>query len=399
MISMQQFLLRQPAAPEITETDPFYLDICNNLVKIAKEKSLFPSYPDKVVERAALCLIGYYQDVICDAGIWRAFINENRRLYGYTVPFYMNDEEYIDYELNRIDVKFMVWYSLSMNYENRRECYPLDKEILEGAEEWYEELERVYENAPIPVDYRMTGELEIRAHEDREAVFKLGNWLFMHCYLMLPAYALTLSEIASRIDLTKEDGIIELQKQMDESMMKDPTGPLALYVGEWLYLIIEGKLPPAPKKDDGVSEHKYYTHFIEATGGETIKFFRDYDELNAFFINALKWEEGEEHLPQLKASHDFVLMVDKVKGMLVAVNIARCIKAPGNELYDEIYAKENAFKLLAERGRCPGDLLRVVCENEWLPDAVFPGTNDYELVKNNWDFISRCYLQEYYRGD
>lgn len=92
-------------------------------------------------------------------------------------------------------------------------------------------------------------------------------------------------------------------------------------------------------------------------------------------------------------------MVSRDKGMLVAVDIARCISHPSNPIYDKEYARHHAIELLTERGRCPGDLLRYVCSNGWLPDAVFPGSDDHRLVADNWDFISRCYLQQYYRGD
>lgn len=101
----------------------------------------------------------------------------------------------------------------------------------------------------------------------------------------------------------------------------------------------------------------------------------------------------------MKGCKDYILMVDRAKGMLLAHDIARCIAAPGNSLYDKVYAQEHAMELLTERGRCPGDLLRYVCQNGWLPDAVFPESDDRKLVADNWDFISRCYLQQYYRGD
>ena len=386
--------------PDETETDKFYFDLCNHLIAIAKDKGLFPSYPEKVTERAALALIGYYQDVICDAGVWRSFITECRRLYGYTLPFFSKEgEEYTDYELNRSDVRFMVWYALSMNYENRRVCYPYDREIIVGADVWFEELERVYDEAPIPVNYRLAQELEIHSEEDRPAIMKLANWLFLHCYLMTPAFAMTLTEISSEYDLSKEDVILELQKRLDTAMWQDPTGPLALYLGEWLYLIIEHKPAPEPKQTLTEGEHKYYTAFTKFTGGKTLQFFSTYEELNRFFIDALGWAEGEQHLEQVKNDKDFVLMVDPVKGMLLARNIARCIACPDNKLYDQEYAKTHAMELLTERGCCPGDLLRFVCEKGWLPDAVFPGTDDTALVATNWDFISRCYLQQYYRGD
>lgn len=386
--------------PEETSTDKFYFDLCNHLVEVAKEKRLFPSYPEKVMERAALVLIGYYQDVISDAGIWRSFINECRRLYGYTVPFYSNaEDEYENYELNKADVRFIVWYALSMNYENRRVCYPFDEEILKGAEFWYEELEKVYEDAPIPENYRFSAELELHSEEDRPEIMRLANWLFLHCYLMTPAYALTLTELTAEYDLTKEEGIIEMQKRLDISMWQDPTGPLALYLGEWLYLIVAQKAAPEPKEPETKGEHKYYTAFTNYTGGKPLQFFATYEEMNRFFIDALGWAEGENHLEQVKDDRDFVLMVDPKKGMLLARNIAKCISHPDNKLYDKEYAGKHAMELLTERGCCPGDLLRFVCENGWLPDAVFPDTDDTETVKRNWDFISRCYLQQYYRGD
>lgn len=399
MISMQQFLLRQPSAPEKTATDEYYLDLANRIAEAAREKRLFPSYPEKVIERAAVAVIGYYQDVICDAGIWRSFITECRRLYGYTVPFYGEGDAYIDFELNKSDVRFMVWYALSMNYEDRRVCNPFDKELLDGADAWWEILEEVYDESPLPVDYRMTHELEIRSKEDSEAIYKLGNWLFMHCYLMTPAYAMTLSEIVSQIDISNEGNMTLLQERMEQSMGEDPTGPLALYLREWLYLIVEGKLP-AVRKSGETAEHKYYTAFTKATGGEIIRFFSTYEEMNRFFISALGWADNEEHLPQVKGSHDFVLMVNREKGMLMARDIARCISYPGNTLYDKEYGRLHAMELLTERGCCPGDLLRYICENGWLPDASFPGSDgDTETVTRNWDFIARCFLQQYYRGD
>lgn len=400
MITKDQFLLRQPSMPEETSTDGFYYNLCRRLVEVYSSQGLFPSYPEKVVERAALALIGYYQDVIADAGIWRSFISECKRLYGHNVPFYLKPgDEYTEFEMNKVDVQFMVWYALSMYYENRRVCYPFDKEIIEGAKVWYEELEKVYDEAPIPEKYRLASELEIHSEEDRPAIMNLANWVFLHCYLMTPAYALTLTELTSEYNLDTEDGVLELQKRIDASMWQDPTGPLALYLGEWLYLIIEHRPAPLPKEPEQDEEHKYYSAFTKFTGGKTLQFFATYEEMNRFFIEALGWKEGENHLEQVKNDRDFVLMVDPKKGMLLARNIAKCIASPENHLYDHEYACQHSMSLLTDRGNCPGDLLRYICGKGWLPDARFPDTEDYELVKENWDFIARCYLQQYYRGD
>ena len=396
MITKEQFLMRQPSAPEVTSTDKYYFNLCNSLISIAEEKKLFPSYPAKVVERAALCLIGYYQDVICDAGVWRSFITENRRLYNKTLPFYETDDSYLDAELNRADVRFMVWYALSMNYEDLRIAYPLMEEICDGADAWWEELESVYDDSPMPEDYRLVHELEVHAPEDKEDIYKLGNWLYKHCYLMTPAFALTLSEMAIEFNLTTEEGIKDFKERLEECMTSEPTGPLALYLGEWLYLVIQGFIPER-KNDEKKEVHKFYQLFKEATGGETIKFFDSYENLNRFLITGLGWTEGEEHLPQLKGATDYILKVDEKRGMLLARGVAKCIKAPNNPLYDKDFAQKNAIKMLTVRGFCPADLTKHCLKEGWLPDAVFPGTDDHSLVEKNADFIMRCYLQQYYR--
>ncbi len=402
---MERFLVRQPSWPEETSTDKYYHKVANQLVEIARHDGLFRSWPESVVEQGALCLTGYYQDVIADAGIWHGFIDECRRRFGKTLPFYETTEDYMDYELNREDVRFMVWYVFAMTYESRRELYPLDSELLHGADRWYDYLDSIYEEAPIPARFKPAHELEMHNPEDHEQLMELANWLYMHCYLLTPANALTLSGILADPALHEgEDSHEKLREALHKAMNEFPTGPLALYLREWLYLVVEDRMPPKPRvkaeQEDGKpAEHPYYTKFMAATAGRPIAYFATYDDLNRFFIEALGWAQGEDHLPALRRSKDFVLMVNPEKGMLAAHDIARCIADPDNPLYDAAYARDHAIDLLTVRGCCPGDLLKYVCGNGWLPDARFPGSDDTQLPAHNWEFIARCYLQQYYIGD
>ena len=410
-ITMQQFLVRQPSFPEEQPTDIYYLKLSNRLLDITVGSHLLDGMPDVLVQRAVLTVIGYYQDVIADGGVWRAFITESRRLYGRTLPFYTHGEDYIDYELNREDVRFIVWYAIAMSYEKMRMLSPDSELVRRVSDLWYEELEARYDDAPEPEGYRVHQELEISNPADGQGLLKLANWLFMHNYLLTPAFALTLSHIMAEPGLSEPDNMPKLYERLEQAMMEDPTGPLALYLREWIYLILEGHLPPAaPAPADGEEAekiHPYYEKFVAATDGKTIAFFSDYESLNRFFIDVLGWSAGEEHLPQLKDAHDFILMVNRQKGMLLAKDIARCIAAPSNPCYDASYARTHAIDLLTERGRCPHDLLERIWHEGWLPDAVFPGDYPDEesrvaahsLVAENHDFIARCYLQQYYRGD
>ena len=403
-ISKEQFLLRQPAYPQLTLTDPYYYDVANRLARIIRDGKWLDEWPEGCLDRVALGLTGYLQDILTDSGIWRSFIERNRTLYGRWLPFYTTGETYIPHELNEEDVRFLVWYTLCMTYEERRVWNPEDEHIAQAAQALHAELDRIYEDpdAPVPEDYHISKGLELNNPAETDDVFRFGNWLFMHCYLMTPAYALTLAEMMEEQRRGGKEDMEELKRKLEESMMEDPTGPLALYLREWLFLIIEGKMPPLPKHEreaaDVPGAHPYYTKFVAATGGERLRFFHTYDELNRFFIDALGWAEGE-NLAQLKPFSDFVLMVHPKKGMLAAREVAKCIKLPQNPCYDEAFAKEHAIDLLTMRGLCPGDLLQYVLEHKALPDARFPGTDDYRLVEENADFIARCYLQKYYRGD
>ena len=401
MITKEQFLLRQPSFPETVPSDPFYYQTACDLLKAATEART--PFSEALLGRAALCLTGYYQDIVSDAGLWRGFINECRRLYDYTVPFFETGEDYVDYELNRADVTFLTWYALAMNDDRLRALSPLDGEVARLADIWYRILEERYDDAPMPEGYNMAHELEFHDPEDQQQIFRLGHWLFLHSYLLTPAYSMTLASILAEPELQgKEADHTLLASRLEQSMTQDPTGPLALYLPEWLYLTISDRMPPEPKKGASATPappHKYYTLFTQATGGRDIAYFKTYDELNTFFIRALGWQEGERHLDQLSAASDFVLMVNREKGMLLARDVARCIADPANPLYDRTYASTHAFDLLTVRGLCPGDLLRRILAEGWLPDATFPDTQTQELVRRNADFIARCYLQLYYRGD
>ncbi|MDE5841125.1 MAG: DUF3843 family protein, partial [Muribaculaceae bacterium] len=183
MLKFESFLLGQPRYPEETATDRFYFDLTKRLIAIAENETMVSYLHSSLIERAALCVTGYFQDMIADAGLWHGFIDECRRLYGTPVPFFSVSDEYIDYELNREDVGFIVWYAVAM-YSDDRRVYPFSEPVVALADAWYEELEKVYENSPVPEGYHLAHELDVYEEEDREMIMRLGSWLFLHSWLL-----------------------------------------------------------------------------------------------------------------------------------------------------------------------------------------------------------------------
>ena len=94
MLSFDSFLLSQPCCPEVTSTDRYYYDLTCRLIEDAR-KGVVIKIHDAVLERCALCIVGYYQDMIADAGLWHGFTHECRRLYGTAVPFFQTGDDYI----------------------------------------------------------------------------------------------------------------------------------------------------------------------------------------------------------------------------------------------------------------------------------------------------------------
>lgn len=402
-ISPKEFLIRQPSYPEVMPTDPYYVDLANKILSAIDGSDFARSIHGSLNKRVALACVDYMQDIVADAGIWRSFVDANRQLYGWSVPFHPTPESYVDYELNREDVRFLVWYVVAMLSEEHRSVYPHMRALIEYADICFEVLDSAYEEAPEPEGWHIARGLEFTDAEDHKAIYKLGDWLFLHSYLLTPAYALTLGEIMASVDRKDPDAAKLINERLEQGMMEDTTGPLALHTPEWVYLILERKLMKEQRQPEKAN-HPYYDKFTAFTGGETIRFFATYDEMNAFFIDALGWAAGEEHLSQAKGADDYVLMVTPDKGMLMARDVARCISAPQNPLYDRKYAALHAFDLISDRGLCPGDLLRRIFDEDWLPDAKFPVADAPEgenraLVHENRDFLARCFLQIYYRGD
>ena len=97
-LDIRDFMFRQPDFPRQSPTDRFYFDVASCLLEKYNDSVIGQELPEGTGKRFAMCLSGYFQDIIADAGIWRSFVDANRRMYGYSVPFQDDTDEYVDYE-------------------------------------------------------------------------------------------------------------------------------------------------------------------------------------------------------------------------------------------------------------------------------------------------------------
>ncbi len=139
--------------------------------------------------------------------------------------------------------------------------------------------------------------------------------------------------------------------------------------------------------------------FMEASGGESLMYFDSYLALKMFFIHSLKWEDKEDELlPDLMECENFVLYANP-KGLLIGPDVATYFADRRNPLYDAEASEEEAYELFTEQGLFPFDLLKYAMKNNLLPDAQLPFENGKTLLHDNWDFLARWFLGEYYEGN
>jgi hypothetical protein len=151
----QAWMAYHPYTQE-TSIDHYYIGICIRIRDILKEKSfkiLFNSLDHITLTELAAFLVCYFEDVISDLGLWRAFRNEHERLYGKRLPFYDLSDDYFEEEINFEDVAFLIWYYLTCKQDpeagEQNGCImnPDAPEILVMTEKVFAILEEQYEYA------------------------------------------------------------------------------------------------------------------------------------------------------------------------------------------------------------------------------------------------------------
>lgn len=368
------------------DADSYFVNLSNVILNELDLKEV----PLGIKKKCAIYTAAYLEDIVSGLGLWKAFIEKNRELYDTTLPFYRVSDTYVDNEVNEDDVRFIIWNTLYKSDYTAIPVNPLNEDIKKSASNICRILDAEYEIAPANeyiTDF-------FRDFKDKEEADKKLEWLFGRTYITQPSVQSFIK------DVTYDDRFII------------PCGPLALFLHEWIDLLtdgankkwhrIAGLFFSAPEPTEQMKERNIatYNNFMTGNNGECIVYLKGYDKLRKFLVNVLLWPDDENHtLPQMKQFNNFVMMCNPEKGVLLAHDICEYIKDPLNSMYNEEEATKGAFTLLTIPTKCPPDLLEYVIENNYIPDAKWPVYGEKALVQHNADFIARCTLLYYYRGD
>lgn len=192
----------------------------------------------------------------------------------------------------------------------------------------------------------------------------------------------------------------EAYKMMDE---KFEEAPINEKTSSFLWVmgpdLLDMPFVPLPEITPETKLSKDVEHCLEYSGGKPLLYFATYKELCKFFVEVLKWENTRSALlPDLQYKKEFVIYAN-AKGMLIAHDVAAYFCEEHNPMYNAKRAAAEGYKLFCRPGACPFDLIKYGMLKGILPDVQFPFDNGKEILQQNWDFIARYYLCEYYEGE
>ncbi len=255
-------------------TDMYYTKIGNQVLKILSK------YPDKelldqvTMFRIAEKLALYFEDIICDLGIWSSFVKKHQELYGKPLPFYKTEGEYYADEPHLCDIQYLIWDTLTECSEDTI-TNPENPGIKRLAADFYLLLDEEFENAPINEELKQFFE-QASFLNDYIKLRDMLHWVFDGNYLVSSmthenaCVETLLNEVETYLEMEYNDPRAEYAA-FTQCYFKFKVGPLALYPKEWLAMILRyNGQEKGVKKVEQITYHNYDLYRLEKFDKERI---------------------------------------------------------------------------------------------------------------------------------
>ena len=143
------------------EVDQYYTELANEIYHALDEACYTHNFNNvDDAKQLALCIAGYFEDVLSGTCIWKTFTTECQKRYGCHIPFYEHESEYIksslsgseeaydEDEINFADIKFILWHHYQQSTYVQGAVPFLFGTLELAAKMVYDVLNKEYETAP-----------------------------------------------------------------------------------------------------------------------------------------------------------------------------------------------------------------------------------------------------------
>lgn len=133
-------------------TDTYYVPLANKIFKmLVKDFKGRDILDTETLGQIARKTTWYFEDIVADMGMWRSFSELCRKLYGYDVPLFHEEEEYYADEPSLNAVRYIVWDVVSELHEDMS-IYPDTGKVADLSRAVFNFLNSEFENAPVNTD-------------------------------------------------------------------------------------------------------------------------------------------------------------------------------------------------------------------------------------------------------
>lgn len=230
LISMSEWMLLHPYKTP-NRIDYTYFDVVKKLFNCWQSSLMNYRVEGTCAETLTYSVGAYFEDVVSQIGLWKAFTDKHQKMYGKPLPFYNTDaDHYFRDEINVEDIAFIIWSSVQK--ENPTEIMdPESLPIMDLAQRFYEVLDAEFEK--VPQNNFCMSYLQRKEHYKNFFSFKkMAYWLFYESYLLGYENSILLLEELEMVDEDNQPTKIEYAVR-SESIFGRNSGPLALPLIEW----------------------------------------------------------------------------------------------------------------------------------------------------------------------
>ena len=222
-------------------TDIYYLSICNKVfdaLKNTKNQIIFQKLSLNEIKELCCFLTSYFEDVISQTNIWRAFTTKHYELYKSFVPI-ENSEEYFEDEINSVDIHFLIWYFVSIKNENSLVGF-INSYIVDIVENIYDVFDDNYDDAPENQVLKNYFFLDPNENDFYKVRYFIEKVFFNNYLLKIDVNERFSNEIddLSAEDRNDERFDIVLYEFKDQFLLNTKSKLLALGSNEWAAYIV-----------------------------------------------------------------------------------------------------------------------------------------------------------------
>lgn len=285
-------------------TDNYYCKLVNRIIELLYDYDIMEGETepeDEVYEDTAIFLVGWFEDIISQTGVWQVFTSQCEKRYGSRLPFYELGEDYYPDEINVEDVRFILWHCFQRDKIGEKIYNPENTGILALANEIYDIFDEEFETAPVNerlqdfFDFSYLTEGDFIEYRSKVEWFYFNSYINMGCYeCYLDSLSEQMEEFEKRKDLDDRTMDLMIYSFKINSVLSGRTPLLSITAPEYLKLLLEEQAVnpvDAPYMDvdsrlealylvtDDTDDYYVFKEFSDKE--ETYKVTKDSIELNA----------------------------------------------------------------------------------------------------------------------